>query len=86
MSYWFQAVSTKAAIGEREGKVDNKTKIEIIKEEKRKIEEERNEIAEEIRLANVSKPWKAIVCDAHPLLMESSYLFAESGGKRRSLI
>lgn len=34
---------TKAAIGEREGKIDNKTKIEIIKEEERKIKEEREE-------------------------------------------
>ncbi|CRK97581.1 CLUMA_CG010967, isoform A [Clunio marinus] len=33
----------KAAIGEREGKIDNKTKIEIIKEEQRKIQEELDE-------------------------------------------
>lgn len=45
------AVSTKAAIGEREGKVDNKTKIEIIKEEQRKIQEERKEVLEEKRQA-----------------------------------
>lgn len=38
---------TKAAIGEREGKIDNKTKIEIIKEEERKIKEEREEEREE---------------------------------------
>ncbi|XP_055903081.1 mitochondrial proton/calcium exchanger protein [Eupeodes corollae] len=38
---------TKAAIGEREGKIDNKTKIEIIKEEERKIKEERDEEREE---------------------------------------
>lgn len=46
-----QALGTKAAIGEREGKVDNKTKIEIIKEEQRRIQEENKEIAEEARLA-----------------------------------
>lgn len=34
---------TKAAIGEREGKIDNKTQIEIIKEEQRKIKEEAKE-------------------------------------------
>lgn len=34
---------TKAAIGEREGKIDNKTKIEVLKEEERKIKEEREE-------------------------------------------
>lgn len=37
------ATVTKAAIGEREGKIDNKTKIEVIKEEQRKIKEEREE-------------------------------------------
>lgn len=43
------ATQAKAAIGEREGKVDNKTKIEIIKEEQRKIQEEQEEEKEEIR-------------------------------------
>ncbi|XP_017070401.2 mitochondrial proton/calcium exchanger protein [Drosophila eugracilis] len=38
---------TRHAIGESEGKVDNKTKIEIIKEEERKIREEREEEQEE---------------------------------------
>lgn len=37
------ATQAKAAIGEREGKIDNKTKIEIIKEEQRKIQEEQEE-------------------------------------------
>uniref|UniRef100_A0AAG5CYV3 Mitochondrial proton/calcium exchanger protein n=1 Tax=Anopheles atroparvus TaxID=41427 RepID=A0AAG5CYV3_ANOAO len=37
------ATVTKAAIGEREGKIDNKTKIEVIKEEERRIREEREE-------------------------------------------
>ncbi|XP_073812492.1 leucine zipper and EF-hand containing transmembrane protein 1 [Musca autumnalis] len=41
------AAQTKAAIGEREGKIDNKTKIEIIKEEERKIKEEMEEEKEE---------------------------------------
>lgn len=38
-----QTLQTKAAIGEREGKIDNKTRIELIKEEERKIKEERME-------------------------------------------
>lgn len=42
------ATQAKAAIGEREGKIDNKTKIEIIKEEQRKIQEEKEEEKEEI--------------------------------------
>lgn len=37
------ATQAKAAIGEREGKIDNKTKLEIIKEEQRKIMEEEKE-------------------------------------------
>lgn len=37
------ANQTKAAIGELEGKIDNKTKIEIIREEQRKIKEENEE-------------------------------------------
>lgn len=38
---------TKAVIGEREGKVDNKTKIEVIKDEVARIREERKEHMEE---------------------------------------
>ncbi|ALC41905.1 Letm1, partial [Drosophila busckii] len=41
------AAHTRHAIGEREGKVDNKTKIDVIKEEERKIREEREEEREE---------------------------------------
>lgn len=44
---FYQVTQTKAAIGEREGKIDNKTKIEIIKEEVRKIKEEHQEQKEE---------------------------------------
>ncbi|KAK7873837.1 hypothetical protein R5R35_005703 [Gryllus longicercus] len=38
---------TKAAIEEREGKIDNRTKIDVIKEEVRLIKEERQEMREE---------------------------------------
>lgn len=40
------AIQTRAAIGEREGKIDNKTKIEIIRDEQRKIKEELEEAKE----------------------------------------
>lgn len=40
------AVQTRAAIGEREGKIDNKTQIEIIRDEQRKIKEEAEELKE----------------------------------------
>lgn len=40
------AIQTRAAIGEREGKIDNKTQIEIIREEQRRIKEELEEAKE----------------------------------------
>ena len=40
------AIQTKAVIGEREGKIDNKTKIDIIRDEQRKIKEELEELKE----------------------------------------
>lgn len=49
------AAHTRHAIGEREGKVDNKTKIEIIKEEERKIREEREEEHEETRRTAITE-------------------------------
>jgi LETM1 and EF-hand domain-containing protein 1, mitochondrial len=51
---------TKAAIGEREGKIDNKTKIEIILEEQRKIKEERAE-QQEIELEQQIEKEKSAV-------------------------
>jgi LETM1 and EF-hand domain-containing protein 1 len=44
---FYQVTQTRAAIGEREGKIDHKTKIEIIKEEVRRIKEEHQEQTEE---------------------------------------
>lgn len=40
------AIQTRAAIGEREGKIDNKTQIEVIRDEQRKIKEELEEAKE----------------------------------------
>lgn len=40
------AIQTQAAIGEREGKIDNRTQIEIIRDEERKIKEELEELKE----------------------------------------
>lgn len=34
---------TQAAIGEKEGKIDNKIRLELLKEEERKVKEERQE-------------------------------------------
>lgn len=47
---------TKGAIGEKEGKLDHRTNIEIIKMEERKIEEERKEKKETEPQSIVSEP------------------------------
>lgn len=49
------AIQTKAAIGEREGKIDNKTKIDIIRDEQRKIMEELEEEKETAQVTKVQK-------------------------------
>lgn len=56
---------TKAAIGEREGKIDNRTKIEIIQEEVRKIKEEKEEEKEIVR------EQKEKLEDSAPILVSS---------------
>jgi hypothetical protein len=63
----YQVTQTKAAIGEREGKIDNKTKIEIIKEEVRKIREEHQEQKEEEKkeIERVSN----VLSELHPVEM-----------------
>uniref|UniRef100_A0A8D9AR18 Mitochondrial proton/calcium exchanger protein n=1 Tax=Cacopsylla melanoneura TaxID=428564 RepID=A0A8D9AR18_9HEMI len=50
------AVSAKAAIDEIEGSVDNKTKLLVLKEEERKIKEEKEEYLEEKKRMEVMKP------------------------------
>lgn len=61
------ATQAKAAIGEREGKIDNKTKIEIIKEEQRKIQEEQEE-EKEAEAETKAKEQKKIQDQAETLL------------------
>ncbi|XP_050099926.1 mitochondrial proton/calcium exchanger protein isoform X1 [Anopheles aquasalis] len=67
------ATVTKAAIGEREGKIDNKTKIEVIKEEERKIKEEREEEKEK------QKDEQELV-DSAPVLMADGQPAAAGAG------
>lgn len=68
---------TKAAIGEREGKIDNKTKIEVIKEEERKIKEEREE-EKEIEKEKVKedeiREKTEILVDKAPTFKEPTYV------------
>lgn len=63
------ATQAKAAIGEREGKIDNKTKIEIIKEEQRKIKEELEE-EKEAEAENKAKEQKLaeVLLDQAPII------------------
>lgn len=60
---------TKAAIGEREGKIDNKTKIEIIREEERKIKEEKEE-QKEIEKDKLEKVSEVLVDKAPTITTE----------------
>lgn len=57
------ATQAKAAIGEREGKIDNKTKIEIIKEEQRRIKEEQEE-QQEVDMETKAKEQKKLQDEA----------------------
>lgn len=65
------ATVTKAAIGEREGKIDNKTKIEVIKEEERKIKEEREEEKEK------QKEMAETLLDKAPLVSDEKVIHLE---------
>ena len=61
----------KAAIGEREGKIDNKTKIELIKEEQRRIQEEQEEEKEakmEIEAKELKKIKEELLIDPAPII------------------
>lgn len=61
----------KAAIGEREGKIDNKTKIELIKEEQRRIQEEQEEEKEaemEIAAKEQKKIKDEMLIDPAPII------------------
>lgn len=66
--------ATQAIIGEREGKVDFKTKVEVVKEEIEKIKEERRELQqEEIKTQQIEaeKAKEEIMVDSAPTLMDT---------------
>nr|CAD7587297.1 unnamed protein product [Timema genevievae] len=64
----------RAVIGEREGKIDNKTKIDLICEEEKRINEERLEETEEEqkRLEREVKELKEILRDEAPILRDEA--------------
>ncbi|KAB0800770.1 hypothetical protein PPYR_06509 [Photinus pyralis] len=57
---------TEVAIGEKEGKIDNKIKIQVIKEEERKIKEERKEQREHLKKIEEEK--KEVLVDKAPII------------------
>lgn len=60
------AIQTRAAIGEREGKIDNKTQIEIIRDEQRKIKEE----LEEAKAVATSEKDKDVLLDTAKIITD----------------
>nr|CAH7741888.1 unnamed protein product [Callosobruchus chinensis] len=66
---------TQAAIGEKEGKIDNKVRVEILKEEEKKIKEEREERREE-KIKQEKEKEKAkdkeILVDRAPIISTST--------------
>uniref|UniRef100_A0A0K8V865 Mitochondrial proton/calcium exchanger protein n=1 Tax=Bactrocera latifrons TaxID=174628 RepID=A0A0K8V865_BACLA len=68
------ATKTKEKIGESEGKIDNKTKIEVLKEEERKIKEER----EEEREAEKAKLEEEKAKESEELLSKVPYLHSST--------
>lgn len=63
---------TKAAIGEKEGKIDNKVMLEVLKEEERKVKEERKEQKEEQKKRELQEKKKEEVIDKAPIISLSS--------------
>lgn len=63
---------TKAAIGEKEGKIDNKVMLEVLKEEERKVKEERKEQREEQKKRELQEKQKEEVVDKAPIISLSS--------------
>ena len=70
---------TKAAIAEKEGKIDNKTKIELIKEEERRIKEEREEEREKQR--EIAE----ILVDKAPIVTDDKVLSAKTVAAKKEL-
>lgn len=62
---------TQAAIGEKEGKIDNRVRVEILREEEKKIKEERAEQREEKKKLEKEKE-KEILVDKAPVISATS--------------
>ncbi|XP_068910300.1 mitochondrial proton/calcium exchanger protein [Tenebrio molitor] len=81
---------TKAAIGEKEGKIDNKVKLEVLKEEERKVKEERQERLEERKKMELEREKektkeKELLIDKAPVMSASSTPILEDTAARISV-
>ncbi|RZC40036.1 LETM1 and EF-hand domain-containing protein anon-60Da, mitochondrial, partial [Asbolus verrucosus] len=66
---------TKAAIGEKEGKIDNKVTLEVLREEEKKVKEERQEQREEkkkLELEREKMREKELLIDKAPVMSAAS--------------
>ncbi|KAK3930723.1 Mitochondrial proton/calcium exchanger protein [Frankliniella fusca] len=61
---------TKAALGEREGKTDNLTRLEVLREEEKRIKEEQQEQKEE--MARKAKEEKEVLLDSAKVLTDGA--------------
>ncbi|XP_063909422.1 mitochondrial proton/calcium exchanger protein-like [Zophobas morio] len=80
--------STKAAIGEKEGKIDNKVQLEVLKEEERKVKEERKERREEkkqLELEKEKEKEKELLIDKAPVISATSTPILEDTATRISV-
>ncbi|ENN75724.1 hypothetical protein YQE_07684, partial [Dendroctonus ponderosae] len=71
---------TQAAIGEKEGKIDNRIRLELLKEEEKKVEEERKEHREEQRKLEE----KELLVDKAPIISSSTTPILEDTALRIS--
>lgn len=71
---------TQAAIGEKEGKIDNKIRLELLKEEEKKVKEERKEQKEEKRKLEA----KELLVDKAPVISAASTPILEDTALRIS--
>lgn len=79
---------TKAAIGEKEGKIDNKVKLEMIREEERRVKEERREQSDakkQQEKAKEDEKVKELLIDKAPIISASSTPILEDTATRISV-
>ncbi|XP_054258108.1 mitochondrial proton/calcium exchanger protein-like isoform X2 [Macrosteles quadrilineatus] len=75
------ATKTKAAIGEREGKIDNKAQLDLIQEEVAKIQEEKKELEEETKVAEKVE----VLVDKAPILTDKATVLADKPKEEKDL-